>query len=396
MILQNTQSNDTVCHDSDDEENPETNKQIKKPLSWSAFHSVTSNGNVILSNVAIVAPLYRRSPTEIPMLMDILKKAMKISVLAVGEGKRAIITLDGDLYGRAVKLHNYKSRYIIRLGSLHTVIAALKCLGKYIHGSGVDAAWEVSGLYGSATINQITDGRHIYRGIQAHTTTLIALTHLKIQSDLYTEEEKKELQSKMTNIEHSTNTDGDKDFKICIENLQKDFESNGVYKKLHMNVPLRETAKFLDIYTTQIMNMLTYIGATRSKNWLQHLATTNDMYKYFHAHDLPNYSKWAPLYLADMMELESSDNESWQFLSEGNFTVTTNPVPFTSIDPDHAIEHQHKAIKSGKGIADIKDNESALERFALTIPILSKVTDEFRRCVFSFKSNFFRPVRSRS
>ncbi|KAJ6648121.1 hypothetical protein Bhyg_03346 [Pseudolycoriella hygida] len=50
----------------------------------------------------------------------------------------------------------------------------------------------------------------------------------------------------------------------------------------------------------------------------------------------------------NMLELESSDLESWKYLSEGNFTITTNPVPFTSIDPDHAIEHQHKLIKSGK------------------------------------------------
>lgn len=147
-------------------------------MSWSAFHSLLSDPNLSLSNVAIVAPLYRRSPTEIPILIDMFKKDMKISVLAVGEGKRAIITLDGDLYGRAVKIPDYKSRWIIRLGSLHTVIAALKCLGKYIEGSGIDVAWEASERYGTATVNQVIEGRHIYRGIQAHTITLIALCHV--------------------------------------------------------------------------------------------------------------------------------------------------------------------------------------------------------------------------
>ena len=87
----------------------------------------------------------------------------------VGEGKRTIVKLDGDLYDHAVKLTNYKTMWCIRLGGLHITIAALKCLGKYIEGSGLDLVWEISGVYGSATVRQILEGRHIYRGIEAHT-----------------------------------------------------------------------------------------------------------------------------------------------------------------------------------------------------------------------------------
>ena len=35
------------------------------------------------------------------------------------------------------------------------MIAALKCLGKYIEGSGLDLVREISGVYGSATVRQI-------------------------------------------------------------------------------------------------------------------------------------------------------------------------------------------------------------------------------------------------
>lgn len=356
---------------------PSHSQKSYKSLSWSAFHSLQSDRNESLSNVAIVAPLYRRSPTEVPILMDILKRAANISALTVGEDKRTIITLDGDLYGRAVKIANYKSQWIIRLGSLHTVIAALKCLGKYIEGSGIDTAWQVSGMYGSATVSQIIEGRHIYRGIQAHTVTLIALYYLKIHSDIFSNEERQTIETKISNIDES---DVDS-FKQSILNMQQDFGSCEILKKLQLKVPSRKTATFLDNYTSQIMNLLNYIGATRNKNWLQHLSTNNDMSVYFHAHDQTNYSKWAVLYLADMLELQSTDIESWQFLSDGNFTVSSNSTPFTSIDPDHAIEHKHKEVKGGRGIADIKNNESALERFALTMPILSKIIEEFERFV---------------
>lgn len=307
---------------------------------------------------------------------------MKISVAAVGENQRAIITLDGDLYGRAVKISNYKERWIIRLGALHTVIAALKCLGKYVEGSGIDVAWESSGMYGTATINQIIEGRHIYRGIQAHTVTLIALQHLKVQSDIFNYHERQLLQSNisMPEIESTTGFENNS-YTSNIENILQAFDRSGMFEKLQATATTRKTAKFLDNYTSQVLNMLIYIGATRNKNWMQHIATTEQMLKYFHAHDLPNYSKWAVLYLADMMELQTRDPDSWDFLSAGNFVVTTNTVPFTSIDPDHAIEHQHKEIKSGRGISDIKDDENALDRFALTMPILSRMAAEYQRFV---------------
>src|ERR1700761_3165768 len=99
-----------------------------RELSWSAFHSNRTEPPVKLSNVAIVAPLYRRSPTQVPILIDILKRAMNIQVLIIGPGKKTLVTLDGDLYIRGVKVPNYKENWIIRLGSLHTIIAALKCL----------------------------------------------------------------------------------------------------------------------------------------------------------------------------------------------------------------------------------------------------------------------------
>lgn len=84
--------------------------------------------------------------------------AQKINCMTVGDGCRPVITLDGDLYHRAVRLKDYKLQWCIRLGSLHTTIAALKCLGKYVEGSAIDIAWQESDLYGPATVRHILDG----------------------------------------------------------------------------------------------------------------------------------------------------------------------------------------------------------------------------------------------
>ena len=52
---------------------------------------------------------------------------------------------------------------------------------------------------------------------------------------------------------------------------------------------------------------------------------------YFHAHDQYNYGRWGPLYVADMLDMQTSDPSTWAFLDDGNFVITKNNVPFTAI-----------------------------------------------------------------
>ena len=147
---------------------------VKQAPTWSTFNSLTGDPLPIW-NVGIAAPLYRRSPTEWHVLLTILMQAQHINCITVGDGSKPIVTLDGDLYDRAVKLKDYKDNWCIKLGARHITMAALKCLGKYIEGSGLDSAWDTAGVYGSETVRQILDGRHIYRGLEAHMMTLLAL-----------------------------------------------------------------------------------------------------------------------------------------------------------------------------------------------------------------------------
>ncbi|KAG1678148.1 hypothetical protein GQR58_013549 [Nymphon striatum] len=165
---------DTICSILPD---TSSDTNIQKTPTWSTFNSLIGEPQPIW-NVGIAAPLYRRSPTEWPVLLTILMQAQNINCITVGEGSRPIVTLDGDLYDRAVKIIDYKEKWCIRLGALHITMAALKCLGKYIESSGLDFSWESSGIYGSATVRQILDGRHVYRCLEAHTMTLLALQSL--------------------------------------------------------------------------------------------------------------------------------------------------------------------------------------------------------------------------
>ncbi|KAJ8034055.1 hypothetical protein HOLleu_24474 [Holothuria leucospilota] len=130
---------------------------------------------------------------------------------------------------------------------------------------------------------------------------------------------------------------------------------------------------------TQVQALLMFIAATRKGDWKLHLATTEDLLPYFHAHDQYNYGRWRPLYVADMLELQTTDPELWKFFEEGNFIITKHEIPFTGIDPDHAIEQEHRKIKAKGGFVGLTGNEAALAKYAIIAPSLARIVQEFKK-----------------
>ena len=53
----------------------------------------------------------------------------------------------------------------------------LKCIGKYIEGSGLDSLFLETGIYGECTLSQIIGGKRMKMAMEAHTTMFLALYH---------------------------------------------------------------------------------------------------------------------------------------------------------------------------------------------------------------------------
>ena len=94
--------------------------------------------------------------------------------------------------------------------------------------------------------------------------------------------------------------------------------------------------------------------------------------------DQYNYGRWGPFNVADILELQSTDPETWKFLDEGNFSITKHSVPFTAIDPDHGIEQEHKKMKVKGGYIGITGKEYALETYFIIAPTLCRIVQEFK------------------
>eukprot|EP00795_Rhopilema_esculentum_P016885 gene16885-8362_t len=125
-----------------------------KFATWKAFNSLASSGRQ-RTETNVLSPLIRTSPTDQDSLFTTLKLAMIISAVVCGEERKTVITLDLDLYERALNIPNATgtmNHLVLCMDELYVVFAALHALGKHIEGSGLDQIWTEQGVYGAANL----------------------------------------------------------------------------------------------------------------------------------------------------------------------------------------------------------------------------------------------------
>ena len=115
-------------------------------------------------------------------MVTALDQLSRVNDLVTGPDSKLVATMDMDQYKRALKLEyldpQYKNKWVLCPGAFHTVLCALRCLGRTIEGSGLDEAWQEADLFSSVTVTQIINGNHHNRALQAHQVTLQALFDL--------------------------------------------------------------------------------------------------------------------------------------------------------------------------------------------------------------------------
>jgi len=336
----------------------------------------------LLTNTPLVSrceilPLDASSPTDWTGLYTALKKVRGISV-CVAPYKRTIVTLDLQLYAKCMELRSneeIKNNFIFRLGELHVVFAYLKVLGKYITGSGLDQLLIEVNDYGPTTLGHILNGKHMKRGIETHITLYLSLMKIylatfgdKIASNHDLESIKKNIADSLMGNEEMREIFDESCLGLIKEKLFQCLESDG---RLFKNQAL-----FLWKYMEMFEILLLFLRASREEIWELHLASLDAMVPYFFLHDQINYARMTPLYLATMMELKTTDPESWHYLKH-NFCINKTGVPFCSIGTDHALEQDNKKLKVNGGVVGLTQNPQALYRFCLISPSLDLLVQTF-------------------
>ena len=278
-----------------------------------------------------------------------------ISAFVVGPERRTLITLDLDLYSRALQIqHSVGNRnWILRAGVLHIAFAALHALEKTIEGSGIDTCAIESGSYTSAALRGIYGGKAYKRGVEYHIMTSLAIMMMRFDA-ICSILPPGPLHAQCTAFKKSLH-ERSPDMVEMYEDIQSWYAGN--IKPHEEAGDIGELDKFLTQYLEQVESLLDLISACRSADWEGYLAALENIIKYFFAHDLLNYARLMPVHLAQMNALEMEDPVTWEALKSGDFVVAKSEVPFTHLFTDQTLEQEIKYLKRHGGMVGLSQDE---------------------------------------
>ena len=101
----------------------------------------------------------------------------------MGPDCKTVITLDLDLYERAIKIQSTQenTNWVLRAGEHHMCFAALHALGKYVEESGIDSIAVDKGIYSPTRLRQIFWGKAFKRGVEYHTVNALVSYELRFE-----------------------------------------------------------------------------------------------------------------------------------------------------------------------------------------------------------------------
>lgn len=337
---------------------------------WSAYNSLTTEA--LPRTTCCSLPLLRGSPTDWSNLYTSLMRVKQIND-AIDSTRRTIVSMDLQLYNKCLQLkanEEIAKDFIFRLGELHAVFAMLKVIGKYIESSGLDEILVEANVYGPVTKGQILEGKHMKRAVEAHIILYLALCHFYFDNAVNSNENLAKPFQEIQNIQTISKEDH--------QNAMSIIEEHGIVEALeNIDGDFKMQAAFYRNYMRMVENLLLFIRASREGQWKLHLASLHYFTGLFFVHDQLNYARLTPVYLKEMIALSVDDQRTWTFFEEGNFSVNKSNVPFCAIGVDHAMEQENKSMKISGGITGLTLNQTALDRFVLTAPLISQIVEEF-------------------
>ena len=220
------------------------------------------------------------------------------------------------------------------------------CSQTFWQNSGIDFCWTETDVYGSATVRQLLDGKHVRRCIDAHIITRQKL-HSLYQAAFF--EQHSDVLDRLTVtaeiLEDACHGSGD--VHQAQEKMMQEMQS------LMCQFDKQNSGKPLFVVMRQYLQMITevlqYVRAVRTGNWHLHLQSTETFIKYFFAHHVLNYARMMPVYLSDMEKLTDSEATIYAEFLQGNWIVNKSSLPFCAIEADHPLEHINCAMKVSEG-----------------------------------------------
>lgn len=120
-----------------------------------------------------------------------------------------------------------------------------------------------------------------------------------------------------------------------------------------------------------------FVRSLREGDFLLYVQVIDEVCDYAFMFNQTHYSRWLPIHVKDMVELEWKHPEVYEEFMKGNFVIQKSRKKFSLISKDHIHEQTTKVMKSDGGISNIYDNPDTMVDHILALPEKLRAIAEF-------------------
>lgn len=128
-----------------------------------------------------------------------------------------------------------------------------------------------------------------------------------------------------------------------------------------------------------LLNM--FVQSLRTGNFHLYIDCLTKMIPWFFALDRIHYARWLPVHLRDMTTLKQTHPSVAAEFLKGNFVVKMTNHNFSALPIDQAHEQHNAIVKGGGGAIGLTENPSALRRWTIAGPEVSRLVMQFETMV---------------
>ena len=341
-----------------DHDRDELNKEVSDNIvniSWAAYHASTMNSadQPTPLDICSLLPLFEEEAASVTMIrhsIDVVTQAVRF----LNPNQIPVLACDQPLYALAKKIQwNWPEIYgegklVIMFGGFHTELAALKALGHWIEGSGWTNALVQAGVTTPGTADSFLKASHVYRTRHAHQVTASALYTLMQRAYVHYKE----------NVPTHEEC-------LAFSNWQEKQEV--AHPQFH----------YWSITLRFQLTILIFVRSLREGDFQLYKEACKSLVPWFFALNHPNYSRWLPIHIRDMEDIEHIVPSVATEFKDGNFVIQKTQRKFSDIPIDQAHEQNNKIIKGDGGAVGLTENSSQLLRWMVSGPEIARVILEF-------------------
>lgn len=339
-----------------DDSHVSTNPQQQIMPSWSASNSVWTSEDLPVMQVAFL-PVIPFPVTEHQTVYTAMKNLQDVNSHL--QQSHLVVYCDEGVYriAREIQLGRQEEfkDLVLCLGSFHMAKVVLRCLGKYLKGSGAENIWIESGMFGVNVTESVLNGTNYVRSVKGMQLLGESLRRLQ-WVEFFKHHDKEDYHGLMEIVSQLKEDVSEKKQEASQAKLTKFInESSSLVEDfqnfLDSNNARSETHKYWDTFLNLLTLLNNLIRADREGNWELHLQTVQDVLPLFAVMDATNYLRWCSIYLEDMRKLPSTAPEIHQRLMQGSFVVKRTAGRFKAVGVDMSLEQTiNRSQKNTAGI----------------------------------------------